>query len=224
MSDILVVCGLAREAGIATGPDIVTVPGGGDRDALEARLAALAQRPFVAVVSFGLAGSLATDLRPGAIVLPQTVRSPDGRSFAADRAILGRWLASPVAISGGLPAMVTGALVGSDIPVLAVGAKRDLARNGAVAVDMESHVAAAYAATRGLPFAALRAISDPADRDLPPIAGAAMRPDGSIDVAGVAWCLLRDPAQLPALIRTGREANRAFRSLRRIRGLLDLVR
>src|SRR5256885_9970689 len=41
---------------------------------------------------------------------------------------------------------------------------------GAAAVDMESHIAAAYAAEFELPFAALRVISDPASRALPALA------------------------------------------------------
>ena len=75
---------------------------------------------------------------------------------------------------------------------------------GALAVDMESHVAAAFAAAHGLPFAALRVISDGADRALPKAAQAGMKPDGGMDV----------PRQLPALIRTGREAEVAFRQLK----------
>jgi len=44
-----------------------------------------------------------------------------------------------------------------------------LLRAASAAVDMESHIAAAYAAEVGLPFAALRVISDPASR-APPLA------------------------------------------------------
>ena len=56
---------------------------------------------------------------------------------------------------------------------------------GAVAVDMESHIAAAYAAEAGLPFAALRVVSDPAGRALPALAMAAIKPNGDIDLRKV---------------------------------------
>ena len=88
------------------------------------------------------------------------------------------------------------------------------ASTGALAVDMESHVAAAFAAAHGLPFAALRVISDGADRALPRAAQAGMKPDGGMDVLAVLKALARDPRQLPALIRTGLEAEVAFRQLK----------
>ena len=87
---------------------------------------------------------------------------------------------------------------------------------------MESHVAAAFAARHGLPFGAIRIVSDGADHVLPPAAGTAMRPDGSIDVFGVVRSLARDPGQIPALIATARDAAVAFRALGRVRGLLGL--
>jgi hypothetical protein len=94
------------------------------------------------------------------------------------------------------------------------------AATGALAVDMESHIAARVAARHGLPFAVARTISDGADRALPRAAQAGMRPDGGMDVGAVIAQLGRRPWELPALIRTGMEAEAAFRALLRGRQLL----
>ena len=47
-----------------------------------------------------------------------------------------------------------------------------------------------------------------------------MTPDGGMDLGGVLASLARDPRQLPALIRTGREAERGFKALDNARRLL----
>ena len=91
---------------------------------------------------------------------------------------------------------------------------------GASAVDMESHIAAAYAAEAGLPFAAVRVISDPAHRALPAIARAAIKPNGQIDLGAVLRGIVRNPATLHALVSTGIDFNRALRSLRGCRDYL----
>ena len=88
---------------------------------------------------------------------------------------------------------------------------RCTARPAPLAVDMESHVAARVARRHRLPFAAARVVSDPAHRTLPPAARVAMKPDGRVDLPAVMRSLLAHPAQLPALIRTGRDAERGFR-------------
>jgi hypothetical protein len=85
---------------------------------------------------------------------------------------------------------------------------------------MESHIAARVAARHGLPFAALRVISDAADTTLPPAALAGMRPDGGIAIGAVLASLVQNPAQLPALIRTARDAEKAFRTLGRVHDAL----
>ncbi len=90
-------------------------------------------------------------------------------------------------------------------------------QTGALCVDMESHIAAEVAVAHGLPFAALRFISDDASRALPKAAQAGMKPDGGMDLAAVLKSLAADPRQLPALIRTGLEAETAFRALLRRR-------
>jgi hypothetical protein len=91
---------------------------------------------------------------------------------------------------------------------------------GALAADMESHVVARVATRLGLPFAVVRTISDGADRCLPRAAQAGMRPDGAMDVTAVLASLARRPWETPALIRTGMEAETAFRALLRGRQLL----
>ena len=94
------------------------------------------------------------------------------------------------------------------------------AETNAAAVDMESHIAARFAARHGLPLAVLRAISDSVDQTLPPAALVGMRPDGAMDLAAVLGALARNPRQLPALIRTGVEAEKGFAALLRCRQLL----
>jgi hypothetical protein len=91
---------------------------------------------------------------------------------------------------------------------------------GALAVDMESHIAARVAARHDLPFAIIRVISDSANEALPPAALVGMKPDGSMALGAVLASLARNPSQLPALIRTGLHAGRGFSELRRVGDVL----
>lgn len=207
---ILVVTGLLTEARVAAGEGVRTVSGGGRTPLLVERMeAALADGEVRAVLSFGVAGALLPGLRVGDALVAAVVR--DGRArLYADPA----WTARLAALTGARPADIAGV----DATAATPDAKAALRlRTGAVAVDMESHIAARAAAARGLPFAALRVISDLASDSLPPAAVAGMRPDGGTDAAAVLRGLARDPRQLPALIRTARDAAAAFRTLRHAR-------
>jgi len=100
-------------------------------------------------------------------------------------------------------------------------AKRQLhARTGALATDMESHIAARVAADHGLPFAILRVISDSAADALPPAFAVAMQPGGGTDYAALIASLATRPGQLPAFVRAARHAMTALRALLRGRVLL----
>ena len=110
-------------------------------------------------------------------------------------------------------------LSGDELPTAAQ--KAELRRtSNAIAVDMESHVAGRVARHHRLPFVAARVISDAAHRTLPPAARVGMRADGSVDLPAVLRSLAVAPWQLPALIRTGLEAETAFRALLRGHRLL----
>jgi len=54
-----------------------------------------------------------------------------------------------------------------------------------------------------------------------------MKPDGGTALGAELASLARHPAQLPVLMRTGRDAEKGFRALRRVHagaGALDLAR
>lgn len=210
---ILAVCGLAREAEIAGITGVVAVAGGGDAAGLKKKLDAL-HGDITGVISIGLGGGLSPHLKVGDIVIGEhVVAGPE--IFACDS----RWRVLLAARTG---ATHQGGIAGSDAVIASATAKADLfhASGGALAVDMESHVAARFAAGRGLPLAVLRVISDDARHALPPAALVAMKPDGGIAIGRVLWSLAKNPLQLPGLIRTGRGSSKAFKALLRCRGLL----
>jgi len=207
---ILVVCGLKREAALATGP--ATIMAFGNAATLQARFVALASRPLRAVVSFGLCGGLDPDLRPGDVVLGSGVVSRD-ESVPADDALT-RALESRLAGAGVRAARRP--MAAADAPVTTTAAKRALReKTGAAAVDMESLAAALFARARGAPFAIVRAVSDPAGRDLPPLVLAAVDAGGHVDVGAVIRGLARSPGDLPGLVATAFDSGAAFRALRR---------
>ena len=118
--------------------------------------------------------------------------------------------------------VVRGGLAGVEQVIAATACKAALhSETGAAAVDMESHIAAAYAAKAGIPFAALRVISDPATRALPALAKSAIKPNGDIDLRKILRGVVRNPKTLRALVSTGIDFNRALRSLRGCRGFIS---
>jgi adenosylhomocysteine nucleosidase len=117
--------------------------------------------------------------------------------------------------------VVRGGLVGVEQVVAARASKAVLhSETGASAVDMESHIAADYAAAANLPFAALRVISDPANRSLPQMVATAIKPNGDIDLRRVLRGLARNPASIRSVISTGIDFNTALRSLRGCRSFV----
>src|SRR4030095_15997735 len=96
-----------------------------------------------------------------------------------------------------IPNSIYGKIAGVTAPIVYAEAKQSLyVATRAVAVDMESHIVGSAAAANGLPFVAIRVIADPAERPLPQVAWAAMRPNGTIDLAQLVLSLMKDPRDL----------------------------
>lgn len=211
---VLAVTGLLAEARIAAGAGVTTVSGGGDAAGLALLLQAALAKGAKAVISFGIAGGLQPGLTPGTTVIGRVVDDGETR-VTADAAWVQR-------LAAALPQAVVGGIAGIDHAVCAVERKHALHRQtGAVAVDMESHVAARLAALHGVPFVALRIVADPAERTVPHAATVGMRADGSTDVGAVLRALARKPGELPALLRTAFDAKAALGALLRNRQSLS---
>ena len=214
---VLIVTGLLQEARIAAGPGMTVVCSSSDPQQLRALLTVFDRSTIRGVISFGVAGGLDPTLKSGDVVVATEVMAGDTR-WLADLALNEEMIAS---VALGRRRVVRGGLAGVEQVIAARAVKAALhLETGAAAVDMESHIAAAYAAEAGLPFAALRVISDPASRALPPLAMDAIKPNGDIDVRKVLREVARNPLTLRALVSTGIDFNRALRSLRGCRGFL----
>ncbi|HTO39447.1 MAG TPA: hypothetical protein VL026_00615 [Rhizomicrobium sp.] len=211
---IIAVVGLVREAQIIAGAAITPVVGGGDGAGLEHLLATALAKPNISgVISIGIAGGLSPDVRPGSIVAATAIVAA-GKRFETDLAWRQRLLRA-------IPNCRLGVIAGSDRVIAHRPEKTDLyERTGAIAVDMESHIAAAAAAARQVPFAALRVVCDPGDRTVPPAALVAMRSDGSIDAKAVLRSVMAAPQQLLSLGYLARDSAQAFRTLLRCRNFL----
>ncbi len=197
-----IVVGLAAEARIARGLGGVTEAAGIGAGGAEAAAERAVGRGATALLSFGLAGGLAPGLSPGMVIVPGTVIDITERRWPADLALARRF---------GDPA---GAILATPEIVSSAAAKRAAWQaSGAEAADMESGAVARVAARHGLPFAVLRAICDPAERDLPPASLTALDDRGRIQPMALLRSLARNPAQIGALIRVGRDAALARRAL-----------
>jgi hopanoid-associated phosphorylase len=188
-----------------------------DPNQLRALLTTLDPTSIRGVISFGVAGGLDPSLKTGDVVVATEVMAGDTRWLAG----LPLTEAQIAGIALGRRRVVRGLLAGVEEIVAARDCKAALhSETGAAAVDMESHIAAAYAAEASLPFAALRVISDPAHRALPALARKAIKPNGDLDLRTIVGGVVRNPRTLRALVSTGIDFTLALRSLRGCRGLL----
>ena len=214
---LIVVTGLLAEARIARADHVIVLSGGGDSARLIRDITASTAAGACAIFSFGIAGGLAPGLRPGTCVIASAIvamRDNGTRTWPADAA----WNARLHRL---LPKATGGMLAGIGKPAGTAVEKAALWENcAAVAVDMESHLAAELALAAGLPFAALRVIADEAGTNLPPAALVGMRPDGGSDIAAVLLSLAMQPRQLPALIRLALDLRKAMAGLRQCRQAL----
>jgi adenosylhomocysteine nucleosidase len=202
------------EARIVAGPRVLAVSGTGDALVLERALKAAVAKQVSAIISFGVAGGLAPGLAAGSKLVARAIISEDGARYYSDPAWSRR-------LADALGGATIGDIAGVDAPVAGCAEKRALHnKTGAHAADTESHVAARIAAAYGLPFAAFRVVADPADRQLPHAALVAVRPDGSIALGAIAGSILRDPRQVPQLLRIALDARAAFAALFRGRKVI----
>lgn len=196
------IAGLLLEARIARPLGIAIAVGGGTAEGAERAAEQLAAGGVSALVSFGLAGGLDPRLRPGDRIVPRIVHAA-GQDWPTDPAL-----------SELLGGVTVETLLSETRVVTCASAKRQLwLTTHAAAVDIESGAAARAAERYGLRFAALRAISDPAERSLPAAALSALDRNGRVQPFRVMAAVASHPLQILQLLALGHDAGLARRTL-----------
>ena len=199
--------------------EVLVITGGiGPRRTRET-LTQFATTPLSAVISIGCAGALIPGLETGQLVLASDVRMQPTKEddqierYPVDEQLLA--LTRTAAAHIGVP-VVAGSLFTSPKVLFTPEEKvRQGERTGAIAVEMESGVHAAFAAERGLPFLVLRVILDGVDMTIPAVAGLTT-PDGEVRYLRAATHLATHPHHLPALLAIKRAREVAARSITRL--------
>jgi adenosylhomocysteine nucleosidase len=208
---VLAVVGMTREAKILAGCPVVI--GGGRVETLRARIEEELRAGVAGIVSFGLCGALDPALKVGDLLIGEAVCDAND-SYPADAA----WNARIAAL---LPEARLARFARAEQPVATAAEKLTLRQaTGAAAVDLESFPVAELARWFHIPFAVVRAVSDAADRALPPAAQVGLGADGRPAIGPVFASLRANPWQIGALIRTALEAEDGFHALERARQLL----
>lgn len=164
-----------------------------------------------ALISFGVAGALDDRLRPGDLVMPESVLMD--RNYPTDQA----WRTRIERLLPDHINIIHGILVSSQQVLTTATEKRALAaQTGACAVDMESGAVAAVAAEKGIPFIAVRAITDPVQYSPPVALMSALRPDGSVKLIQLLTLLLKRSINLHELLRLARSMQAACATLKSV--------
>jgi adenosylhomocysteine nucleosidase len=212
-SVVIALVGLALEARIAAGPNVLVAchklgrePTNFIKNAIRAGCRG--------IISFGIAGGLAPGLRPGDLIVASAVTDQQ-MTWITDAAWSARMLQT-------MRGSTYSPILGVNAPIADPSIKRELYRTTeAAAVDMESHLVARLAGSHDLAFAALRVIIDPAQRSIPDAALAGFDGTGHITLGSVLRSLVGSPCQTMALARLGCDFLIARNRLTQVRQLLD---
>jgi adenosylhomocysteine nucleosidase len=205
--------GISYMRGDIHGVDVALfVSGVGDARAYETATTACASLSLAAYVYVGLSAALMPGLRPGDVVVGESttsLASKGGQVYIPDATLLKlaeAALKEVRKVSFG-PLLVT--------PKVAVTSaeKKGLAQAGSfAALDMESAGAARAAQEAGVPFIAIRAISDTLEEDLPVDFNRFMK-SGGMDWPRFTLHVITHPGVIPGLMLLGRNSRLAATNL-----------
>ena len=160
-----------------------------------------------AILSFGVCGGIAPSAQIGQAFICNTLVTPTKsyqadvawrkRLFAATRYYECHWYSS-----------------GDFNTANTIVQRAELfATTDCIVIDDETYAVAEFAEQRGIPFQALRTVSDGAQDDLPPAVVNALNINGTDNIWNVIASVASDPAQIPDLIKTAIEAKKSFDEL-----------
>ncbi len=199
----------------AVGTDVLLCVSGIGPTAARAASEALVAAGAEALVSWGVAAGLSVTATPGTLVLADRVidtpplepNGPESTKLWADR--LAARIPATIRVLRG-PIGATGRVLATREEKLVAGS------TGAIAADMETAAVAKVADHAGIPWIAVRAISDAADAGLPLSVARAIDPAGRVRLGRLAVGLFKQPADLVKLPALASGYNAALRTLRAV--------
>lgn len=203
----------------ATG-ELIHLPGGAmmlvsGMGANRARLAAqaLLENGATTLVSWGFAGGLLPGLPAGSLIIPEDVIATDQIVYPVDSV----WHKHLCRQLKGYIDLYQGPLAESLAMLASCAEKKKLfSRTGAIAVDMESASIALFAKKAGVPFMAIRAITDPAEMVIPQSVQNCVDEFGRVSLSRVIQGVIKHPMDLPLLVRLGRNFRAARAALAKV--------
>ncbi len=168
-----------------------------------------------ALVSWGTAGGLSEDLHPGDILLPDSVRleNDDNQQFRTDHDWQQRL------INQIIPNLKPhkGLLLQAGEVITNIDQKSKLHyKTAAIAVDMESWSIAKIADQKKLPFLIIRSVVDTSHETIPLSAINSIDEFGQTNPASLTSSLIKNPRDIPKLIRLGKHFQQARKNLKQV--------
>jgi len=190
----------SRHEGVA---DKILVRAGLGRERARRSAEVLVAEGATALLSFGIAGGLDPNTPCATAVVATAVKAENLPTLAC----ASMWAER---MAKGIGASQLGSLAYVPAILMTSMDKGEAFRaTGALAADMESYGVGEVALAANVPFAAVRVVADAAGEELPEIALHAVAPDGSFRLGGTLGQVLKNPAQIPGLVRLGRATARA---------------
>ena len=178
------------------------------------------------LISSGFAGGLREGLEAGCVAAYNALLNSN--YVQPSEAMLERFAAAKVSASAGIKAVSVRGLTSAKVVGTAQEKERLHKLFEAEAVDMEAGAIAGAASEFGLPWAAIKVISDTCSENMPLNFEALTDKDGQVDKFRAALAVLLRPAAVPQLLRMAKTAPAAAENLGRflayyIEALSDLV-
>lgn len=170
------------------------------------------------LISWGCAAALSTNLKPGDLILADTLIDADSNPFDTHP----EWIEISQTLLPDSIKIHIGSLAESHGIVSSSASKKQLhAGTGAIALDMESVAVAKVAQQNNLPFLTVRAIADPVDMDLPKAIDHSLNREGDVVLGKLLSYIALHPAELPGLIKLGLHFNAAKKTLKLVARHVD---
>jgi adenosylhomocysteine nucleosidase len=200
------------------GENIIVACSGIGKDNATKAAELLVSKGVKGLISWGCAGALTPDLKPGALLFPEKILTATGQTVNTTE----HWLTH---IKKNLPIIHRSVRLVESLSLIATAddKKKLHQQTHAVAVDMESAAIVQVAEKAGISSLVIRAIADSASLNVPSALSYALNTEGEIVLNKLFKYLLTHPQQLPTLIQLGLHFNQAKNKLKAVAEHLDII-